>query len=74
MNFASRSKRPPYLPILPLNVTHLDASGLEQFDLELEKAQPFFVDMQQNGFNIVRLLVSWKAIEPRLNPDLVDRF
>src|SRR5271155_1856082 len=69
VNFASRSKRPPYLPILPLNVTQLDESGAAQFDRELKKAEPFFGDMRQNGFNIVRLLVSWKAIEPRPNPD-----
>jgi uncharacterized membrane protein HdeD (DUF308 family) len=48
VNFASRTKLAPYLPIAPLETKNLDR-------------------LKDLGFNIVRLLISWKAIEPRPN-------
>jgi hypothetical protein len=67
MNFAVRSKLPPYLPILPLDVTTLDEAA---FQRELEAAQPHFDCFKELGINFIRLVIMWKGIEPRPNPNL----
>jgi endoglycosylceramidase len=72
INFGGRSKLPPYLPILPLDVRDLDADGVNRFRIELAAIQPEFDRMKELGFNAVRLLVMWKAIEPTPNGDLED--
>ncbi|GAC1346739.1 MAG: hypothetical protein NVSMB27_10840 [Ktedonobacteraceae bacterium] len=66
VNFSGRSKRPPYLPIMPLNVTTRDPSA---FAIELAAVQPQLDLLQSLGVNIVRLPVMWKALEPIPNPD-----
>jgi Cellulase (glycosyl hydrolase family 5)/Glycoside hydrolase family 5 C-terminal domain len=68
VNFSGRSKKPPYLPVMPPDIIDLNAEGIKRFHSELQAVQPYFDDMQRSGFNIVRLLVSWKAIEPDPNP------
>ncbi|HEY7110047.1 MAG TPA: cellulase family glycosylhydrolase [Nitrososphaeraceae archaeon] len=67
VNFGSRSKFPPYLPIAPLG-----ANAITEVDLkkEIDSVTPELDLMKNLGFNIVRLLVSWKAIEPKPNPNL----
>lgn len=69
VNFASRSKLPPYLPIAPLEVTSL--SKLE-LDKEIAAVREELDHLKEFGFNIVRLLISWKAIEPRPNSDSAE--
>jgi hypothetical protein len=66
VNFGSRSKLPPYLPIAPL-----ESKSISQVDLkkEIENVKKELDLMKHLGFNIVRLLISWKALEPRPNPD-----
>jgi uncharacterized membrane protein HdeD (DUF308 family) len=68
VNFASRSKLPPYLPIAPLIIKNVvDQSDLKK---EIELVKPELDLIKKLGFNIIRLLISWKAIEPRPNPNL----
>jgi len=67
VNFAGRSKLPPYLPISPLEIK--DLSGLD-LKKEIQLAKPELDLLKKLGFNIVRLLISWKALEPRPNPNL----
>ena len=67
VNFGSRSKMPPYLPIAPLDVHELSQLDLKK---EIESVRSGLDLMKNLGFNIIRLLVSWKAIEPRPNPNL----
>ena len=67
VNFGSRSKRPPYLPILPLSVTTLDPA---QVDAELAAVRSELDRLRATGVNIVRLLTIWKGIEPTPNPNL----
>jgi uncharacterized membrane protein HdeD (DUF308 family) len=67
VNFGSRSKMPPYLPIAPLDVHELSQLDLKK---EIESVKSGLDLMKSLGFNIIRLLVSWKAIEPRPNPNL----
>ncbi len=69
VNFAGRSKLPPYLPISPLEIK--DLSGLD-LKKEIQLAKPELDLLKKLGFNIVRLLISWKALEPRPNPTLDD--
>jgi hypothetical protein len=67
VNFASRSKLPPYLPIAPLGRVTIDQSHLKE---EIESVETELDLLKKLGFNIIRLLVSWKAIEPKPNPNL----
>lgn len=67
VNFGSRSKMPPYLPIAPLDVHELSQLDLKK---EIESVKSGLDLMKNLGFNVIRLLVSWKAIEPRPNPNL----
>ena len=69
VNFGSRSKLPPYLPIAPLETKDISQLDLKK-EIESVKSE---LDLLKNlGFNIVRLLISWKAIEPRPNPNLEE--
>ncbi len=61
VNFASRSKLAPYLPILPLSVRSLDQNA---FAIELKRVTPQLDLLQDLGFNLVRLIVMWKGVEP----------
>ena len=67
VNFASRSKLPPYLPIAPLHAEKIDQSVLTE---ETELVRSELDLLEKLGFNIIRLLISWKAIEPKPNPNL----
>jgi len=60
---------PPYLPIAPLNVTHIDKFDLEK---EIESVRDKIGLLKYLGFNIVRLLIIWKAIEPYPNDNLEE--
>ena len=62
VNFAGRTKLPPYLPIAPLEVKDISNSEL---DKEIERVRGWLDLLKLSGFNIVRLPVIWKAIEPR---------
>ncbi len=67
VNFGSRSKLPPYLPIAPLHQSKIDDTILTE-EIELVKSE---LDLLKKlGFNIIRLLISWKGIEPKPNPNL----
>ncbi|MEW6604691.1 MAG: cellulase family glycosylhydrolase [Thermoproteota archaeon] len=67
VNFASRSKLPPYLPIAPLENVDLSRFDLSSEIASVKRELDLLKDL---GFNIVRLLISWKAIEPRPNPNI----
>ncbi|MFZ0695545.1 MAG: cellulase family glycosylhydrolase [Nitrososphaeraceae archaeon] len=69
VNFGARSKLPPYLPIAPLDVRNIDQLDLKK---EIELVKPELDLLRHLGFNIVRLLISWKAIEPKPNPNLEE--
>src|SRR5437773_704136 len=69
VNFGSRSKLPPFLPVMPLGVTQLDAAGVAAFRQELVAVGPQLDLLAQLGFNVVRLVVPWKPIEPTPAPD-----
>ena len=70
VNFAGRSKAPPYLPILPLDVVDIQNVTTERVREEISEIENELDLMKRLGFNIVRLLVMWKAIEPTPNPNL----
>jgi hypothetical protein len=67
VNFGSRSKLAPYLPIAPLNVRDVKDLDLKK---EIETVKTELDLLKHLGFNFIRLLISWKAIEPRPNPNL----
>ena len=60
VNLASRSKRAPYLPVLPLETTTLDGAAVAR---ELDRLRPELCRLQDLGVSVVRLLVIWKGIE-----------
>jgi hypothetical protein len=68
VNIASRSKLYPYLPIMPLQ-NNIDLT-LENLRKEIELVNSQIDTLRSVGFNIVRLLVMWKAIEPSPNSNL----
>jgi uncharacterized membrane protein HdeD (DUF308 family) len=67
VNFGSRTKMAPYLPIAPLETKNLSQLNLKE---EIKSVEPELDRLKDLGFNIVRLLISWKAIEPRPNTNL----
>jgi hypothetical protein len=67
VNFGARSKLPPYLPISPLKARMISSDELKS---EIESVAKELDLMKELGFNVVRFLLSWKAIEPRPNADL----
>lgn len=69
VNFGSRSKLPPYLPIAPLDVHDISKLDLKN---EIESVKSGLDLLKNLGFNIIRLLISWKAIEPRPNSNLEE--
>ena len=69
VNFGSRSKLPPYLPIAPLDVHDISKLDLKN---EIESVKSGLDLLKSLGFNIIRLLISWKAIEPRPNSNLEE--
>ena len=66
VNFGSRSKLAPYLPIAPLDIRNINQLDLKK---EIDSVKPELDSLKQLGFNIIRLLISWKAIEPKPNPN-----
>jgi hypothetical protein len=67
VNFASRSKLPPYLPIVSLNVSDINDVDLQK---EINTVQKSLDQLKSLGFNVIRLLIMWKAIEPFPNSHL----
>ena len=67
VNFASRSKLPPYLPVFPLNNK---TANLDVLKKELAQVSPELDTLKQLGFNVMRFFVIWKAMEPFPNPNL----
>jgi hypothetical protein len=54
VNFASRSKLPPYLPVSPLQSKSITSQELKA---ELRRIEPEIERLAELGFNIVRFLV-----------------
>ena len=54
VNFGSRSKLPPYLPIAPLNVHDINQLDLKK---EIESVKPQLDLLNHLGLNIVRLFI-----------------
>ena len=67
VNFASRSKFTPYLPIVPLNKNNISDNELDE---EIKKMAVHLDRLKHLGLNIVRLLILWKGLEPLPNPDV----
>jgi endoglycosylceramidase len=61
VNFGSRSKMPPYLPVYPLEAKNFSK---QTFLEELKDVSGLLMQLKHLGFNVVRLVVQWKAIAP----------
>ena len=78
VNFAGRAKLAPYLPVAPpVTIERINQfpffifknfPTIDELRLELNKVSPQLDLLKTLGFNIVRLLVIWKALEPTPNP------
>lgn len=66
VNLGGRAKMAPYLPIYPPGRADLDP---RVFQAELARASAALDRIPRMGFNVVRLLVTWKALEPRPLPE-----
>ena len=66
-NFSSQSKLPPYLPLAKKNNPSMTLNDIHQ---EIEILKPHLDLLRRWGFNLVRLLVMWKALEPVPNHKL----
>lgn len=61
VNFAGRTKRWPYLPVdISPDTDDFD----RDFSMALSALQPEFDRIRDLGWNVVRLLVLWKGLEP----------
>lgn len=67
VNFGARSKLAPYLPISPLKAKTISSQELIN---EVKSVAKELDLIKESGFNVVRFLLSWKALEPRPNTDL----
>ena len=67
VNFGSRSKLAPYLPISPLEIKDISQLNLKK---EIQTVSSGLDLLKKLGFNVIRLLISWKAIEPYPNSNL----
>ena len=67
VNFGSRSKLSPYIPIVSLNIHDINEVDLQKEISLVEKNLDHLKDL---GFNVIRLLIMWKAIEPFPNQHL----
>lgn len=72
VNFGARSKFEPYLPVLPAGWRK--GASLSQFDVAsmdaaLAEAGPSLDWLPALGFNVARVPIIWKAMEPRVNPN-----
>jgi hypothetical protein len=70
VNWGSRSKLPPYIPLLPLNVKSLRDVNINE---ALDVVKPDLDLLRASGINVVRLLVMWKALEPIPRVDFSQR-
>ncbi len=66
VNFGSRSKLPPYLPVFPFGFHVLSKTALME---ELDAVKDSLAHLKRLGFNVVRLVVQWKGISP--HPDTI---
>ncbi len=73
VNFGARVKLPPYLPIYPLDSAdhrRHDRVDLDTLREEIAGARKELVLLRESGCNVVRLLLLWKGLEPRVNQNL----
>ena len=61
VNFGSRSKMAPYLPVYPLGLHVLRKDVLKR---ELQTVKGEMAELKRLGFNVVRLVIQWKGVAP----------
>jgi endoglycosylceramidase len=71
VNFGSRSKMPPYLPVYPLGLHVLRRDILEH---ELEVVKGEMAELKRLGFNVVRLVIQWKGVAPHSHATKNDEY